>query len=62
MTPRKPKLNHELLTDAGTCAACEFLKTAIKMMGDEYKPEYEKMLADARREHETQLSIFEVTE
>lgn len=53
-------LDHTLTTPDGHCAACQFLRTAIEMMAEEYKPEYQRMLDQAQEEHTRQPELFEV--
>ena len=47
-------LNHNLYTDSGECCACSFLRTAIKMMAEEYRAEYQAMLDVATAIHSSE--------
>lgn len=62
MTKKKPDLDHTILTATGACAACQFLRTAIAMSKvDEYRAEYQRLLAEAQELHARQISLWEVT-
>ena len=58
MAHKKPELNHELLTTSGDCAACQFMHTALRMMADEYKPEFRRMLDAALELHARQPEFW----
>ena len=59
MAHKKPELDHTITLPGGGCAACEFLRTAIKMMAPEYRAEYQRLLDEARELHSHQYSIFD---
>jgi hypothetical protein len=54
MAHKKAELNHKLLTENGECCACQFLRTALKMMAPDEKPQFQKLLDEAAAMHATE--------